>query len=47
MRKTLFESFAHGPLTEAAPEPDAAGLAELGNVTVSTVTVRGTFLIKP
>ena len=29
MRKTLFESFTHGPLTEAAPEPDAAGLAEL------------------
>ena len=29
MRKTLFESFIHGPLTEPAPEPDAAGLAEL------------------
>jgi len=29
MRKTLFESFTHGPLTEAAPKPDAAGLAEL------------------
>jgi Ni,Fe-hydrogenase III small subunit len=29
MRRTLFESFAHGPLTEAAPAPDAAGLAEL------------------
>jgi len=29
MRRTLFESFAHGPLTEPAPEPDAAGLAEL------------------
>lgn len=29
MRKTLFESFTHGPLTEAAPKPDEAGLAEL------------------
>jgi Ni,Fe-hydrogenase III small subunit len=29
MRKTLFESFIHGPLTEAAPKPDEAGLAEL------------------
>jgi Ni,Fe-hydrogenase III small subunit len=29
MRKTLFESFIQGPLTEPAPEPDAAGLAEL------------------
>ena len=29
MRKTLFESFTHGPLTEPAPAPDAAGLAEL------------------
>ena len=29
MRKVLFESFIHGPLTEKAPEPDAAGLAEL------------------
>ena len=29
MRKTLFESFIHGPLTEPAPAPDAAGLAEL------------------
>ena len=29
MRKTLFESFIHGPLTEKAPAPDAAGLAEL------------------
>ena len=29
MRKTLFESFTHGPLTEAAPAPDEAGLAEL------------------
>jgi Ni,Fe-hydrogenase III small subunit len=29
MRKTLFESFTHGPLTEPAPAPDEAGLAEL------------------
>ena len=31
MRKTLFESFTHGPLTEPAPKPDEAGLAELAN----------------
>jgi Ni,Fe-hydrogenase III small subunit len=31
MRKALFESFIHGPLTEKAPEPDEAGLAELAN----------------
>ena len=29
MRRTLFEGFTHGPLTEPAPKPDAAGLAEL------------------
>src|ERR1019366_143263 len=29
MRKVLFESFTHGPLTEPPPAPDAAGLAEL------------------
>jgi Ni,Fe-hydrogenase III small subunit len=29
MRKALFESFIHGPLTEPAPAPDEAGLAEL------------------
>ncbi len=29
MRKTLFESMIHGPLTEPAPTPDEAGLAEL------------------
>jgi Ni,Fe-hydrogenase III small subunit len=29
MRNTLFESLTHGPLTEPAPEPDEAGLAEL------------------
>ena len=29
MRKTLFESFTHGPLTEPTPPADEAGLAEL------------------
>ncbi len=29
MRKTLIESLTHGPLTEPAPAPDEAGLAEL------------------
>ena len=29
MRKVLFEGFTHGPLTEPAPKPDEAGLAEL------------------
>jgi Ni,Fe-hydrogenase III small subunit len=29
MRKTLFESFTHGPFTEPAPKPDAAELSEL------------------
>lgn len=29
MRRTLFESFARGPLTEPLPTPDEAGLAEL------------------
>jgi Ni,Fe-hydrogenase III small subunit len=29
MRKTLFESFTHGRLTEPAPKPDEVGLAEL------------------
>ncbi len=29
MRKTLIESLTHGPLTEPAPTPDEAGLAEL------------------
>jgi len=28
MRRTLFESFTRGPLTEPPPQPDAAGLAE-------------------
>jgi Ni,Fe-hydrogenase III small subunit len=29
MRKTLFESLTHGPLTEIAPAPDEAALVEL------------------
>jgi Ni,Fe-hydrogenase III small subunit len=29
MRRTLFESFTRGPLTEPPPEPDPAALAEL------------------
>ena len=29
MRRTLFESLTHGPLTEPAPAPDEAALAEL------------------
>ena len=29
MRRTLFESIVHGPLTEAAPKADDAALAEL------------------
>ena len=29
MRRTLFESLTHGPLTESAPRPDDAALAEL------------------
>ena len=29
MRRTLFESFTHGSLTEPPPKPDKAGLAEL------------------
>jgi Ni,Fe-hydrogenase III small subunit len=31
MRRTLFESLTHGPLTEATPAPDEAALAELAN----------------
>jgi Ni,Fe-hydrogenase III small subunit len=29
MRRTLFESLTHGPLTEGAPSPDAVALEEL------------------
>src|SRR5438270_1476736 len=29
MRRTLFESLTHGPLTEPGPKPDEAALAEL------------------
>jgi Ni,Fe-hydrogenase III small subunit len=40
MRKTLFESFAHGPLTEPAPAPDEAGLAELAKSVNRAARVR-------
>src|SRR5262244_4088636 len=30
MRKIIFESLVHGPLTEAAPDADPAALAEVG-----------------
>jgi Ni,Fe-hydrogenase III small subunit len=30
MRKIIFESLTHGPLTEAAPDADPAALAEVG-----------------
>jgi Ni,Fe-hydrogenase III small subunit len=40
MRKTLFESFTHGPLTEAAPKPDEAGLAELAQCVNRAARVR-------
>jgi len=31
MRKILFQSFVHGPLTEGGPTPDEGALAELAN----------------
>jgi Ni,Fe-hydrogenase III small subunit len=31
MRRTLFESLTHGPLTDAPPAPDETALAELAN----------------
>ncbi len=40
MRKTLFESFTHGPLTEPAPNPDQAGLAELAKAVHRAARVR-------
>jgi len=40
MRKTLFESFTHGPLTEPAPAPDATGLAELAACVNRTARAR-------
>jgi Ni,Fe-hydrogenase III small subunit len=32
MRRLLFKNFVHGPLTEAAPAPDEAALAELAEL---------------
>ncbi len=40
MRRTLFESFTHGPLTEAAPKPDDAGLAELAKAVNRTARAK-------
>src|SRR5450830_1281738 len=40
MRKTLFEGFTHGPLTEPAPAPDEAGLAELARSVDRTARAR-------
>ena len=40
MRKALFESFIHGPLTEPAPKPDEAGLAELAQSVNRTARAR-------
>ena len=40
MRRTLLESFTHGPLTEPAPAPDDAALAELAKTVDRTARVR-------
>jgi Ni,Fe-hydrogenase III small subunit len=40
MRKILFESLNHGPLTEPAPKPDEAGLAELAQAVNRAARVR-------
>ncbi|HEY6861760.1 MAG TPA: NADH-quinone oxidoreductase subunit B family protein [Pseudolabrys sp.] len=40
MRRTLLESFTHGPLTEPAPAPDEAALAELAKTVDRTARVR-------
>ena len=40
MRKTLFEGFTHGILTEAPPQPDDAALAELAQNVVQTAKAR-------
>jgi Ni,Fe-hydrogenase III small subunit len=40
MRKTLFESFTRGPLTEPPPAPDEAGLAELAKAVDRTARAR-------
>jgi Ni,Fe-hydrogenase III small subunit len=40
VRKTLFEGFTHGILTEAPPQPDDAALAELAQNVVQTAKAR-------
>ena len=40
MRRTLFESLAHGPLTEPAPAPDENALAELAKRVNRTARAR-------
>src|SRR4029078_11505999 len=40
MRKTLLESLTHGPLTEPAPAPDEAALAELAKTVDRTARAR-------
>jgi Ni,Fe-hydrogenase III small subunit len=40
VRKTLFEGFTHGILTEAPPPPDDAALAELAQNVVQTAKAR-------
>jgi Ni,Fe-hydrogenase III small subunit len=40
MRRTLFESLTHGPLTELAPAPDEASLAELAKRVNRTARAR-------
>jgi Ni,Fe-hydrogenase III small subunit len=40
MRRTLLESLTHGPLTEPAPAPDEAGLAELAKSLERTARVK-------
>lgn len=40
MRKTLLESLTHGPLTEPAPAPDEAALAELAKTVHRTARAR-------
>ncbi len=40
MRRTLFESIVHGPLTEPPPRPDGASLAELAQTLDRTARKR-------
>ena len=40
MRRTLFESLTHGPLTEPAPKPDEAALAKLAESVQRAARVR-------